>query len=343
MKIEIDAEFRDLIPPLAGEEREQLKENLKAEGCRDAVVVWKGRGVLVDGHNRFDICNELGIGFQVKEKDFSDRDAVIRWMVSNQLARRNLAPAQRTLLLGRLYKEQKKMVGRPEEKSGHNVPIKSNAPTTKFKHETAEKLAAKHGIDEKTVRRAEKVVDAVETLKKVDPELRQKMMKGEGPTQKAIVSAAEILEACPEAQDEAKAVLAGAPKAKPPVVRDRFGVPVEGAELQAAFGLAAEVKSLAHQISLLPAKFAAICQTPVGKLSARHRQEFESTAKNLRNIVAFSEPYAVCCYCGGPGCKSCLKAGFLNLTMWRSAPVDMRTVFLKGHKCELTAEAVRRD
>src|SRR5689334_20469111 len=64
-RIIIDDEIRALIPPLTTDERTQLMENLQAEGCRDPLVVWKGHGVLLDGHNRRDICTELGIPFQV--------------------------------------------------------------------------------------------------------------------------------------------------------------------------------------------------------------------------------------------------------------------------------------
>ena len=41
-----------LVPPLTAQEREQLEANLLREGCRDALVVWAGHGILLDGHNR---------------------------------------------------------------------------------------------------------------------------------------------------------------------------------------------------------------------------------------------------------------------------------------------------
>jgi len=39
--IEIDQEFQALCPPLQPEEREQLETSLRAEGCRDALIVWQ--------------------------------------------------------------------------------------------------------------------------------------------------------------------------------------------------------------------------------------------------------------------------------------------------------------
>ncbi len=47
-------------------------------------------GTLVDGHNRFEICERLGIAYRTVELDLPDRDAAIVWIIDNQLGRRNL-------------------------------------------------------------------------------------------------------------------------------------------------------------------------------------------------------------------------------------------------------------
>jgi hypothetical protein len=57
----LDKEFQALIPPLSAEEKAQLEENIVAEGCRDALITWQG--ILLDGHNRFEICERLNIPF----------------------------------------------------------------------------------------------------------------------------------------------------------------------------------------------------------------------------------------------------------------------------------------
>ena len=99
MSIVIDPEFRDLIPPLIEEDRKNLEESLVKEGCRDALVVWNG--VLVDGHNRYEICIERGIPFKTVEKEFSSRNEAMLWMIDNQLSRRNVNTADRILLAQR--------------------------------------------------------------------------------------------------------------------------------------------------------------------------------------------------------------------------------------------------
>src|SRR5947209_4836615 len=50
---DIDPEIASLIPRPSAEERALLEEQiLKEKGCRDPIVVWNGRNIVVDGHNR---------------------------------------------------------------------------------------------------------------------------------------------------------------------------------------------------------------------------------------------------------------------------------------------------
>ena len=102
----LDKEFQALIPPLSAEEKAQLEENIVAEGCRDALITWQG--ILLDGHNRFEICERLNIPFRTMEIDLPDRDAAEDWIDKNQLGRRNLTPDQMSLLRGRRYNRAKR-------------------------------------------------------------------------------------------------------------------------------------------------------------------------------------------------------------------------------------------
>lgn len=96
MDIRIDKELQALIPPLAAEERKQLEDNIIAEGCRDPLVVWNG--LIVDGHNRYEICTRNKIKFKTLEMQFESKDDAKIWMIENQFGRRNLQPYTRTNL-----------------------------------------------------------------------------------------------------------------------------------------------------------------------------------------------------------------------------------------------------
>lgn len=85
VSVRIDPEFQALIPPLTTDERALLEENIKRDGCRDALVVWNG--VLLDGHNRHEICERLGLGYRLKEINLPSREAAADWIDTNQLGR----------------------------------------------------------------------------------------------------------------------------------------------------------------------------------------------------------------------------------------------------------------
>jgi len=86
--MKINNDFKSLIPPLSKYEYELLEKSLLDEGCRDALVTWKG--ILVDGHNRYEICQKHNIKFRTVEKKFKDENAVKLWILDNQIGRRNL-------------------------------------------------------------------------------------------------------------------------------------------------------------------------------------------------------------------------------------------------------------
>jgi DNA methylase len=93
VKTRVDETFRELIPPLRPEEFAALKSSILEEGCRDPLTIWND--VIVDGHNRYEICTEQGIPFEVRHRDFEDEAAAKEWMLGNQLARRNLSEVDR--------------------------------------------------------------------------------------------------------------------------------------------------------------------------------------------------------------------------------------------------------
>lgn len=94
--IRIDNEFQSLIPPLTADEFKGLEESVLKEGCRDKLVLWGD--ILIDGHNRYSICQKHGIPFETMQKDFASRDDVLLWMIDTQFSRRNLDAPDRILL-----------------------------------------------------------------------------------------------------------------------------------------------------------------------------------------------------------------------------------------------------
>lgn len=97
MTITIDEQLRAYIDPLTEDEYAALERSLLAEGCRDALVLWGD--LLVDGHNRYGICQKHGIPFNTLQNDsFHSIDDVHLWMIDNHLGRRSVSDFQRGVL-----------------------------------------------------------------------------------------------------------------------------------------------------------------------------------------------------------------------------------------------------
>ena len=105
--MQIDEEFKNLIPKLSEDEIKQLEENILEEGCREPLVIWNN--TIIDGHNRYKICTENNIDFKTVEKKFSNREEAKVWIVKNQLARRNLNNAQKIEIAEKIKEEASKL------------------------------------------------------------------------------------------------------------------------------------------------------------------------------------------------------------------------------------------
>jgi hypothetical protein len=156
-EFQIDPEFRDLIPPLTAEEREYLKISLLAEGCRDPLVMWAETGILVDGHNRYEICTAHTLPFPVVRRSFPNRAAVKAWMIDTQLGRRNLTPMLASYLRGVQYLLEKHQGKRHDLTSDHFDQ----------KLETATRLSLQYQVSAPTIRRDAEYATAIDTIAQI--------------------------------------------------------------------------------------------------------------------------------------------------------------------------------
>lgn len=141
----VDAEFRALIPPLSAEERAGLEAALLRDGCMDTLKVWRkgDDDILLDGHNRAEICERHGIAYQVEPVlAVNSRDAAIRWMAEHQCHRRNLNEAQRSMLAALLAP-----LGNGQRKSATQICAAC----------TQEEVAQRFNVGRRSVQHARKV------------------------------------------------------------------------------------------------------------------------------------------------------------------------------------------
>ena len=87
-----------------------MEKNILQDGCREPISIWEN--LILDGHNRFEICRKHGLNYQTRTIVLHGRDEAIAWICSNQMGRRNLTEEQRHYLIGKRY-EAEKRIGAP--------------------------------------------------------------------------------------------------------------------------------------------------------------------------------------------------------------------------------------
>lgn len=142
----IDSEFKDLLPPLSEEQRQELEKDIIKNGCINSLTVWEN--ILIDGHHRYDICTKNNIQFDIVEMEFKDRLEAMEWAWMNQKNRRNLNKYElaqialkfKPVIEARAKDHQKLSEGRPEKGLSTLSNLKQNTVlTTLTKREDEEK------------------------------------------------------------------------------------------------------------------------------------------------------------------------------------------------------------
>jgi hypothetical protein len=117
MHITVNEELKAYIDPLTPDEHKALERSILAEGCRDALVLWGE--VLVDGHNRYGICQKHGLPFKtVQNTRFQSMEDVHLWMIDQHLGRRSVSDFQRGVLA---LRQREILEERRAKASSHNA------------------------------------------------------------------------------------------------------------------------------------------------------------------------------------------------------------------------------
>lgn len=188
--LKTDKDFKNLIRPLRRQEYLALEQSLRAEGCREPIIVWDG--FIVDGHNRYAICQKFGIPFQVQEIDFFCKEEAIAWICAQQLKRKNITEEARKFLIGMQYETEKYVNHLKNPKGSNTFTIRvrggeeeiTRDENGKFArgyrtgHRTAAKIAEENNISFGTVEKYAIYTRALEAIGAKVPELVPKILSG---------------------------------------------------------------------------------------------------------------------------------------------------------------------
>jgi hypothetical protein len=227
----IDPEIRYLVPPLSYLERRQLDASVRAKGCLDPLFAWRdgGKLILLDGHNRYEVCKIHNRGFRVRVLRFATKDEAKEWVSRWQLGRRNASEEGKAYLRGARYLLHRKKPGR--RRGAADNPGKPLPP------KTAQLLAQADGVSPSTVRRAARFALAVDAVARhCGDRIKERLLHpDEGWTQRDILLLAGL------EPDKLKSILAeeGPPKRllqpfRAPRKRSKLSVPTAPAKLARA-------------------------------------------------------------------------------------------------------------
>lgn len=190
MDIIVDPRFRDKIPKPSEEELRTLEDNILADGVvRDPLVLWAGKNILVDGHNRWDIIQRHPqIPYSTTERRFDTEEDVIIWICRNQRGRRNISKVVYDKLIQEEYEAMTRKTGgdhkseRFRNQSGENPHLDDKTPKTR------RIIAEENGITEQAVRSAVEFGRGLDRADDIVPGFKDEILSGSTKAKKADIS-----------------------------------------------------------------------------------------------------------------------------------------------------------
>ncbi|MBX9833767.1 MAG: plasmid replication/partition related protein [Burkholderiaceae bacterium] len=283
MNIVVNEELKAYIDPLTPDEHDALERSILAEGCRDALVLWGD--VLVDGHNRYGICQKHGLPFQtVQNTRFQSMEDVHLWMIDQHLGRRSVSDFQRGVLALRkreivAERRARAAVAPDDAASSHDSAVDAPVVSAGNGLPAPDPLTSRESIAKAARLSSSQVVMIEKIQKQAAPELVAAVKSGT-----ISINAAAAVATLP-AEEQVAAVVAGKDELKQAAkrVRELKRKPREEAPNEhsaateaaagAADGAVDELQALRHRVAELTAENAALRQQ-LAQLQSTDEQPF---------------------------------------------------------------------
>jgi hypothetical protein len=97
IKIKIKKEYESLVHSLSEEDYSKLRASIKAHGQYLPIIINQA-GIILDGHHRYKVCQELQLEPKFQVKTFDDQYHEKLFVIDSNLERRQLSDFQRTEL-----------------------------------------------------------------------------------------------------------------------------------------------------------------------------------------------------------------------------------------------------
>ena len=150
-KVTVTAEYSRLLPALSKDEYNALKFSIKKNGLEQPIVLNQD-GVILDGHNRWLICDDLGIKPEYVTKKFSDKLEETRFVIESNLIRRQLTDFARYEMALKLQPIYAKLSKENMRRGGKGVSIET--PLGRTDHKVGEIV----GLSETKLHKIKKIL-----------------------------------------------------------------------------------------------------------------------------------------------------------------------------------------
>ena len=253
MNITVNEELKAYIDPLTPDEHAALERSILAEGCRDALVLWGD--VLVDGHNRYGICQKHGLPFQtVQNTRFQSMEDVHLWMIDQHLGRRSVSDFQRGVLALRKREILAERRAQAQAAASHHgettASATANTESTDLGPPATNPLKSRSDIAKAARLSSSQVVNIEKIQKQAAPELVAAVKAGT-----ISINAAAAVATLP-AEEQKLAALGGKDELKQAAkkVREVTSKPPKEAAAEPEAGQTDELRQLQEQVATLTAE-----------------------------------------------------------------------------------------
>ena len=133
MKFIIKQEYEAAVPPLSDSEYQALEESIRFRGQLNPIVV-NSQGVILDGHNRYNILTALAMEIKYITKDFEDSDQEYQYVVETNVNRRQLTAYSKIECYERLIQifQLRAKANMLAASKGEKVPYAQGSTSTHF-------------------------------------------------------------------------------------------------------------------------------------------------------------------------------------------------------------------
>ena len=155
-------EMEQLLPPLSGEQFSALESNILENGCYAPIIVSEDM-VIIDGHNRFRVCEKHGLPYRMLVFSFTDLLEAKQWALDTQKGCRNLDKWK----LGQIaLKLKPEIEARARTNQGSRTDLSVNSPKSYTPTDTRKEMAQAVGIGEQAMGRIAQLTENAPQLLK---------------------------------------------------------------------------------------------------------------------------------------------------------------------------------